>query len=96
VRDHWVRPQRVHLIPARDGPACEAQLGHGSSILGESEPDPLGDNADHHKICCPTAIDPIYKPSPESHSDSGREVFMVGPGEPPPIKLQKRSLEMPR
>jgi hypothetical protein len=62
----------VHPIPAWYGLACEAQLGHRSSIWGELEPDPLGDNVDHHKICCLAATYPIYKSSPKSNSDSGR------------------------
>jgi hypothetical protein len=72
---------RVHPIPSRDGLACEALLRHESSISGESEPDPARDNANHQEIYCPAATDPIYKTSPESDSDSGRHVFMVGPGE---------------
>jgi hypothetical protein len=62
---------RVHPIPTRDGLTCEAQLGHRSFLSGESEPDPLGDNADHHMICCPATTNPIYKPSLEFDSDSG-------------------------
>jgi hypothetical protein len=74
---------RFPPTPARVGLACEAQLGHESSRLGESELDPSGNNVDHHMICCPDAAHPICKPSPESDSDGGREVFMVGQGEPP-------------
>jgi hypothetical protein len=74
---------RVDPILARDDLTCEAWLGHGYSILGESESDPLGDNANHHKICCSATIDPNYKSLLESDSDSGWEVFMVGSGEPP-------------
>jgi hypothetical protein len=80
---------RVHPIPARDGFACEAQLRHRSCLLGESDPYPSGDSVDHHEICCPTVIDPIYKPSLESDSDSGQEVFMVGQGEPPTDQTTK-------
>jgi hypothetical protein len=74
----WSGTNRVHPIPARDGLACEAQLVHGSSISGQLDLDPSGDITDHHEICCSAAIDPIYKPSPESDSNGGREVFMVG------------------
>jgi hypothetical protein len=74
----WSGTNRVHPIPARDGLACEAQLVHGSSISGQLDLDPSGDIIDHHEICCSAAIDPIYKPSPESDSNGGREVFMVG------------------
>jgi hypothetical protein len=76
----------ILLILAQVGLTCKAQLRNGSSIMGESELDPSGDNANHHEICCPTTAYPIYKPSPESISDRGREVFMVGPGhQPPPL-----------
>jgi hypothetical protein len=83
--DHFPPP------PARVYLTCEAQLGNGSSISGESELDPSGGNADHHEMCCPDAADPIYKPSPESDSDNNQEIFMVGQAEPPPppTKLQR-------
>jgi hypothetical protein len=75
----------------RVGLACEAWLGHESSKSGESKSDPLGDNVDHHKICCLDTTDPIYKPSSESDSEGGQEVFMVGQGE-----LKWRLLEWPK
>jgi hypothetical protein len=72
----------VPPISAQVGLVSEARLGHGFSASGEAESDPSGDKADHHEIGCPTAVDPINQPPPEFDSDSGREVYMVGQGEP--------------
>jgi hypothetical protein len=72
------------LTPTRDGLACEARLGCGSSGPGEFESDPSGDSVDHHEICCPDTTDPNYKRWLESDFDGGQEVFIVGQGDPPP------------
>jgi hypothetical protein len=47
---------------------------------------PSGDKADHNEIASLTAVDPIYQSPSESDSDGGREVYMVGKGEPPTDK----------
>jgi hypothetical protein len=77
---------RVPLAPVRISLVNEAQLGHGSNILGEAESDPLEDKADHHEIGCPPATDPIHQSPPESDSDDSREVYMVAHGEQPTEK----------
>jgi hypothetical protein len=40
--------------------------------------DPTGDNADHTLAFLAATIDPIYQSSPESDSEGGGEVYMVG------------------
>jgi hypothetical protein len=47
-------------------------------MLGESEPDPSGDNGNHHEIYCLAIADPIYKSSPKSNFDSSQVVYIVG------------------
>jgi hypothetical protein len=47
---------------------------------------PSGDKADHNEIAGLTVVDPIYQSPSESDSDGGREVYMVGKGEPPADK----------
>jgi hypothetical protein len=69
--------------PFQVGLACRAQFKLGSSKMGELELDPSRDCIDHNGISCLKVVDPIYKPSSGSASDGGREVFMVGQGEPP-------------
>jgi hypothetical protein len=50
------------------------------------DPDPAGDKADHILAVSAATIDWIYQSSPESDSEGGREVYMVGNGEVPPEK----------
>jgi hypothetical protein len=57
---------------------------------------PSGDKADHNEIARPVAADSLYQLPPESNSNGGREVYMVGQGEPKPKKPLKRSSEKPR
>jgi hypothetical protein len=49
--------------------------------------DPMGDKADHTLAFLVAATDPIYQSSPESDSEGGREVYMVGNGEELPEKI---------
>jgi hypothetical protein len=51
--------------------------------------DPSGDYIDHHEIYCPEVADPIYKPSSEFDSDGGREIFIVGQGDPPTNQIEE-------
>jgi hypothetical protein len=62
--------KRIPLIPVRVSLVTEPQLRHGFNTSGEMEM-PSGDKADHNQ-----------SPS-KSDSDGGREVYMVGQGEPP-------------
>jgi hypothetical protein len=64
--------------------------------LGESKIDLSRDNVDHRKFYCPNTVDLAYKPSLESDSVGGREIFMVAQGEPPPTKPKRRSLKQPK
>jgi hypothetical protein len=47
----------------------EAQLGHGLVMLGKTDPDPLGDKADHTSVVPGAITDPIHQSSPESDSE---------------------------
>jgi hypothetical protein len=71
------------------GLACEAQLKHESIRSGESELGPSRDHVNHHMVCCPDIADLIYKPSSESDSNGGQEVFMVGQGERPTNQIEE-------
>jgi hypothetical protein len=53
---------------------------------GKTDPDPARDKADHILTVSAATTDPIYQLSPESDSECGREVYMVGNGEEPPEK----------
>jgi hypothetical protein len=55
--------------------------------------DPMGDKADHTLAFLVAATDPIYQSSPESDSEGGREVYMVGNGEE---LLEKTVMEIQR
>jgi hypothetical protein len=68
----------IPLISARVSLVTEAQLRHRLDTFGEAESDPSRDKADHHGITCPVTADPIYQSPPESDSDGGRDVYMVG------------------
>jgi hypothetical protein len=48
--------------------------------------DPIGDKADHIHVVSAATTDPMYQSSPESDSEGGREVYMVGNGEQPSKK----------
>jgi hypothetical protein len=61
---------RFPSVLVRVGLACEAQLGHRSSDLGESKLDPSGDCIDHHGTISLKGVDPIYKSSSGSNSDN--------------------------
>jgi hypothetical protein len=61
----------------------EAQLGHGLVMLGKTDPDPLGDKADHTSVVPGAITDPIHQSSPESDSEGDWEVYMVEQGEEP-------------
>jgi hypothetical protein len=80
--DHRVRHRPLPTSLGSSRSHMRGMTQHGSSKSGESESDCSGDNIDHHEICCPDAVHPIYKPSPESDPDGGREVFMVVQCEP--------------
>jgi hypothetical protein len=64
----------------------KAQLRHGLVKLGKTNPDPSGDKTGHTSAVLAAIIDPIHQSSPESDSESNREVYMVGQGEEPPEK----------
>jgi hypothetical protein len=69
---------RLPLASVQVGPVNEAQLGHGSSVLGEVDSDPSGDKVDHNQAGLPDAIDPIYQSPQESDFDCVKEIYMVG------------------
>jgi hypothetical protein len=50
------------------------------------DPNPAGDKVDHILVVLAVTTDPIYQSSPESDSEGGREVYMVGNREEPPKK----------
>jgi hypothetical protein len=50
------------------------------------DPDPAGDKANHILAVSVATTDLIYQSSPESDSEGGREVYMVGNGEEFPEK----------
>jgi hypothetical protein len=50
------------------------------------DPNPAGDKVDHILAVSTVTTDPIYQSSPESDSEGGREVYMVGNREEPPKK----------
>jgi hypothetical protein len=64
--------------PAQVGLINEVQLRHGLNELGKTYLDPAGDKADHILAVLAATTDPIYWSSPESDSEGGREVYMVG------------------
>ncbi len=51
--------------------------------------DPTRDKADHTLVVTAATTDPIYQSSPESDSEGGREVYMVGDREELPEKTTK-------
>jgi hypothetical protein len=53
------------------------------------DPDPIGDKADHIRAVSVATTDPMYQSSPESYSEGGREVYMVGNGEQPSKETAK-------
>jgi hypothetical protein len=67
----------------------EAQLRHRLDLLGKTDPDPSGDNADHTPAVHAAITDPIHLSSPESDSEGDREVYKVGRGDQPPEKTAK-------
>jgi hypothetical protein len=73
---------RIPLILAQVNLVIDAQLGHGFNAFWEAESDPSGNKADYHGIACPIVADPIHQPPVDSNSNDGREVYMVGQGEP--------------
>jgi hypothetical protein len=75
-----IRSGTGHLPPAsiRVCLINEAQLLHGLSELGKTDPDPVGDKADHTLAILAATTDPIYQSSPESNSKGSGEVYMGG------------------
>jgi hypothetical protein len=53
------------------------------------DPDPIEDKADHTLVVLAAITDLIHQSSPEPHSESDREVNMVGQGEKLPEKSVK-------
>jgi hypothetical protein len=51
--------------------------------LGKIDLDPTEDKVNHTLAILAATIDPIYQSSPESNSEGGEEVYMVGNGEEP-------------
>jgi hypothetical protein len=54
--------------------------------MGKTDLDLVEDKADHTPAFSVATTDPIYQSSPESDSEGGGEVYMVGNGEEPPEK----------
>jgi hypothetical protein len=57
-----------------------------SSSWGKTDPNPLGDKANHTSTISTAIADPIYHLSLESNFEGDREVYMVGQGDEPPEK----------
>jgi hypothetical protein len=77
---------RLPLALILVGLVNEAQLRHRLNELGKTDPDPAGDKANHILAVSVATTDLIYQSSPESDSEGGREVYMVGNGEEFPEK----------
>jgi hypothetical protein len=78
---------RLPPAPVQVSLINEPQLGHRLSELGKTGVDPTWDKADHILAVPVAATDPIYQSSPESDSEGGGEVYMVGNVEELPDKL---------
>jgi hypothetical protein len=72
---------RLPPAPIRVGLVNEVQLGHGPSDLRKRDSDPARDKADHTLPVPTVTTDSIYQSPPESDSEGGGEVYMVGNGE---------------
>jgi hypothetical protein len=72
VTDH------LPLAPVRLGPINVAQLRQGPSELGKTGTYSAGDKVDHTLAVLVATTNPIYQSSPESDSEGGGEVYLVG------------------
>jgi hypothetical protein len=66
------------LAPIRVGLISDAQLRHGSTMLGEAGLDPSRVKPDHNQAGSPAATDPIDQSPSDSNFEGDREVFRVG------------------
>jgi hypothetical protein len=69
---------RLPPTPVRVSLINEAKLRHRLNKLGKTCSDPAWDKADHTLAIPAATIDPIYQTSPESNSEGGEQVYMVG------------------
>jgi hypothetical protein len=67
----------------------EAQHGHTLGLLGERDPNPSKDKADHTTADHEATTDLIHRLSPKSNSEGDRGVYMVAQGDQPPDKTIK-------